>query len=196
MGAGEVSALPPGWEARKTAKGRVFYLDHNTRTTHWKLPAASDALAAATAAPVATPTPPSSQPMENGTAAQARNSTQGFGVTCSVVQPGQGPSALSLSQHVPNLVAKATHTPQPAHAPMASHREDFGDERGSREQSRTGSTVLGGGVEQAVGGSQPCSRTMTLSDLLSRCQLMHLAPVLASQDILDVSLLHCVLKSL
>ena len=196
VGAGEVLALPPGWEARKTAKGRVFYLDHNTRTTHWKPPAANDASAAATAAPVATPAPPSSQPMENGTAVQARNSTQRSGAACSVVQPGQGPSALALSQHVPNQVANAIHTQQPAPAPMASHREDFGDERGSREQSRTGSAVLVGVVGQEVEGSQPCSRTMTLSDLLSRCQLMHLAPVLASQDILDVSLLHCMLKSL
>jgi hypothetical protein len=36
-----VVKLPPGWEARKNAKGRIFYIDHNTRTTHWKPPVAT-----------------------------------------------------------------------------------------------------------------------------------------------------------
>jgi hypothetical protein len=31
--------LPPGWEARVDAStGRQFYVDHNTRQTHWSLP--------------------------------------------------------------------------------------------------------------------------------------------------------------
>lgn len=31
--------LPPGWEARwRNRDGRLFFVDHNTRTTHWKLP--------------------------------------------------------------------------------------------------------------------------------------------------------------
>eukprot|EP00048_Salpingoeca_helianthica_P009549 m.136963 g.136963 ORF g.136963 m.136963 type:complete len:989 (+) comp14893_c1_seq13:145-3111(+) len=33
------TALPPGWEERQTPEGRVFYVDHTTRTTHWRRPA-------------------------------------------------------------------------------------------------------------------------------------------------------------
>src|SRR5690606_28587760 len=31
-GSGE---LPPGWEQRHTSEGRIYYVDHNTRTTTW-----------------------------------------------------------------------------------------------------------------------------------------------------------------
>ena len=30
--------LPPGWEARIAPNDRLYYVDHNTRTTHWKHP--------------------------------------------------------------------------------------------------------------------------------------------------------------
>nr|KAG5712169.1 hypothetical protein BaRGS_014519 [Batillaria attramentaria] len=30
--------LPPGWECRKDAQGRTYYVDHNTRTTTWERP--------------------------------------------------------------------------------------------------------------------------------------------------------------
>ena len=31
-------ALPPGWQLAYTPEGQVYYVDHNTRTTHWSLP--------------------------------------------------------------------------------------------------------------------------------------------------------------
>ena len=31
-------ALPNGWEARVDAHGRVFYIDHNNRSTTWERP--------------------------------------------------------------------------------------------------------------------------------------------------------------
>jgi len=34
----EQQNLPAGWEAKKDHNGRVFYVNHNTRTTHWKPP--------------------------------------------------------------------------------------------------------------------------------------------------------------
>ena len=34
--------LPPGWEARRDANGRIFYLNHNTRTTTWHRPQVDD----------------------------------------------------------------------------------------------------------------------------------------------------------
>jgi hypothetical protein len=39
--------LPRGWTTSKTAAGRTFYIDHNTKQTHWKLP--EDAATAAAA---------------------------------------------------------------------------------------------------------------------------------------------------
>lgn len=33
------SNLPPGWEIRYTPEGRLYYVDHNTKLTHWELPA-------------------------------------------------------------------------------------------------------------------------------------------------------------
>ena len=32
--------LPDGWEPRVTKEGRKFYVDHNTKSTHWELPKA------------------------------------------------------------------------------------------------------------------------------------------------------------
>lgn len=31
-------ALPPGWEARVDAHGRVFYIDHHNKVTTWERP--------------------------------------------------------------------------------------------------------------------------------------------------------------
>ncbi|KAF5919546.1 hypothetical protein HPG69_000145 [Diceros bicornis minor] len=32
--------LPPGWEKRTDPRGRFYYVDHNTRTTTWQRPTA------------------------------------------------------------------------------------------------------------------------------------------------------------
>uniref|UniRef100_A0A8C6UJM3 E3 ubiquitin-protein ligase n=1 Tax=Neogobius melanostomus TaxID=47308 RepID=A0A8C6UJM3_9GOBI len=34
----DLGTLPPGWEERVHADGRIFYIDHNTRTTQWEDP--------------------------------------------------------------------------------------------------------------------------------------------------------------
>lgn len=30
--------LPAGWEMRRDTRGRIYYVDHNTRTTTWQRP--------------------------------------------------------------------------------------------------------------------------------------------------------------
>ena len=30
--------MPAGWEMRFTVSGKAYYVDHNTRKTHWQLP--------------------------------------------------------------------------------------------------------------------------------------------------------------
>lgn len=34
--------LPPGWQMALTTDGMTYYIDHNTKTTHWKCPTESD----------------------------------------------------------------------------------------------------------------------------------------------------------
>lgn len=34
----EEPPLPPGWEEKKMPDGRVYYIDHNTKSTHWERP--------------------------------------------------------------------------------------------------------------------------------------------------------------
>lgn len=38
--------LPPGWSVDKTIRGRTYYIDHNTKTTHWQHPLERDRLPA------------------------------------------------------------------------------------------------------------------------------------------------------
>jgi hypothetical protein len=38
--------LPPGWEAKMTPDAKPYYIDHNTRTTHWEPPPPAYAAAA------------------------------------------------------------------------------------------------------------------------------------------------------
>lgn len=30
--------LPPGWQISYTTDGKPYYIDHNTKTTHWTIP--------------------------------------------------------------------------------------------------------------------------------------------------------------
>lgn len=30
--------MPPGWEVRRDPRGRIYYVDHNTRSTTWQRP--------------------------------------------------------------------------------------------------------------------------------------------------------------
>lgn len=32
------AGLPEGWELKMTAKGKSYYVDHNSQETHWELP--------------------------------------------------------------------------------------------------------------------------------------------------------------
>ena len=51
------AALPEGWERSTGPDGRVYYIDHNTQSTHWDPPPAP-APAPRTAAPIRPRTPP------------------------------------------------------------------------------------------------------------------------------------------
>jgi hypothetical protein len=94
--------LPPGWEERTDAKGRVFYVDHNTRTTTWNRPPPPVSstngplngipLAATTAAP--TSTRPS---MTNGQITATHHSQQHIEPTTATPTPSLPRASLRLS---------------------------------------------------------------------------------------------------
>ncbi|KAF2355800.1 WW domain, partial [Trinorchestia longiramus] len=42
----EKENLPPGWSVDYTQKGRKYYVDHNTKTTHWSHPFEKEGLPA------------------------------------------------------------------------------------------------------------------------------------------------------
>lgn len=41
---GEEFPLPPGWSIDYTLRGRKYYIDHNTQTTHWSHPLEKEGL--------------------------------------------------------------------------------------------------------------------------------------------------------
>lgn len=51
------SSLPPGWEERRTIHGRLFYVNHTTKTTQWIRPQSQQQLDSGSASPQ--PPPPS-----------------------------------------------------------------------------------------------------------------------------------------
>ena len=41
---GHEPAIPPGWSVGWTMRGRKYYIDHNTKTTHWSHPLETEGL--------------------------------------------------------------------------------------------------------------------------------------------------------
>lgn len=44
MDSSEEMPLPPGWSVDFTLRGRKYYIDHNTKTTHWSHPLEKEGL--------------------------------------------------------------------------------------------------------------------------------------------------------
>jgi len=215
VGAGEAPALPPGWEARKTAKGRVFYLDHNTRTTHWKPPAvqtvpsttAGDPNASAAGSAIPTPKAPATAlehagprhkepPAGNHRPQDATVLSAGASSGCVTAAPGSTPTADALG--APNVKAAAlapalakererdANGATPAQMPR--QRQEGGCVPGSEEASGGAAVGCGAasGRQDGEGGGGQDQPSIALQALLSRNGKAHLAPLLAAQDIFDV----------
>ncbi|UYV61039.1 SMURF2 [Cordylochernes scorpioides] len=61
--------LPEGWEERRTASGRVYYINHHTRSTQWDRPVYK----ATESTPAQDPSPSQQQPASNVAAARRRS---------------------------------------------------------------------------------------------------------------------------
>ena len=88
--------LPAGWEMRQTPEGRKYYVNHNTKTTHWTLPSS---VGASTPGTVAAPA---------FTASSSQNSPARSAATANLAVPA-GSSATSSA--VPANVAETRLPP-------------------------------------------------------------------------------------
>eukprot|EP01132_Coremiostelium_polycephalum_P002726 gene2726-3384_t len=110
-------SLPPGWEARSDPNGKVYYVDHNTKTSHWDLP--SPIQAAAAVAPPPQPTIPPQQPASvptqpiqiQATAPATVFTNNSFSSNPS--PPNKSSSVPSFPQAQPILPPQSTPTPPP-----------------------------------------------------------------------------------
>lgn len=98
------SSLPPGWEAKRSPDGRVYYVDHSTRTTHWSPPPAAPPMGS-TAAPAATYPQP--------TAAAAMPSQQPQAVAFAQPMPPPPPMAVQLQSAQQPIVVQSQPAQQP-----------------------------------------------------------------------------------
>lgn len=106
---GGEALLPEGWEERRTANGRVYFVNHCKRTTQWERPTnpASSSEAAAAPEPAVSITPSSSSASLSSTAAN-----------CSASSPVQQPPPLPRR----NAGQRNGRSPPPRRPPTSSNR--------------------------------------------------------------------------
>lgn len=167
------AGLPLGWERSTAPDGRVFFIDHNTQTTHWTPPAAPPAYApqAAAYAPVAGVVPAEAPAdlasVPDTELLQRKLEEKRANLRAIAAIEGIGPEQLrGLEQEVAELAAKlqaAQHpagVPQPVvpQRPSATHTPglaNFGADRIQRKIDGLRATIellatTGGGSTQEL----------------------------------------------
>ena len=82
--------LPVGWEVRQTPEGRKYYVNHNTKTTHWNLPPQNGVTTAVATASTSNQNSPSRNPVTATTS----------GTTGGAAVPTTGSAEPPLPPHV------------------------------------------------------------------------------------------------
>uniref|UniRef100_A0A8C7YSK1 HECT-type E3 ubiquitin transferase n=1 Tax=Oryzias sinensis TaxID=183150 RepID=A0A8C7YSK1_9TELE len=126
--------LPPGWEERKDAKGRTYYVNHNNRTTTWTRPivqltedGASTSVAASGGASALTPTstPSSSSNISNNhlNEPQVRRPRSLSSPTVTLSTPLEGANNIQVRRAVKDTLSNP-QTPQlsPYSSPKSQHK--------------------------------------------------------------------------
>uniref|UniRef100_A0A3P9J8Z2 E3 ubiquitin-protein ligase NEDD4-like n=1 Tax=Oryzias latipes TaxID=8090 RepID=A0A3P9J8Z2_ORYLA len=126
--------LPPGWEERKDAKGRTYYVNHNNRTTTWTRPVvqltedgASTSVAASGGASALTPTstPSSSSNISNNHLhePQVRRPRSLSSPTVTLSTPLEGANNIQVRRAVKDTLSNP-QTPQlsPYSSPKSQHK--------------------------------------------------------------------------
>ncbi|XP_069369485.1 E3 ubiquitin-protein ligase NEDD4-like isoform X5 [Paralichthys olivaceus] len=139
--------LPPGWEERKDAKGRTYYVNHNNRTTTWTRPivqltedgastsaaaeAASSSSAAASASGGASALPPPSTPSSSSSNAsnnhlhepQVRRPRSLSSPTVTLSTPLEGANNIQVRRAVKDTFSNPqSPQPSPYSSPKSQHK--------------------------------------------------------------------------
>ncbi|KAM9735849.1 E3 ubiquitin-protein ligase NEDD4-like isoform 1-T1 [Menidia menidia] len=126
--------LPPGWEERKDAKGRTYYVNHNNRTTTWTRPivqltedgAGTSAAAAASAgspAPASTPSSSSNASNNQLHEPQVRRPRSLSSPTVTLSAPLEGANNIQVRRAVKDTLSNP-QSPQlsPYSSPKSQHK--------------------------------------------------------------------------
>uniref|UniRef100_A0A3B4UXD1 E3 ubiquitin-protein ligase NEDD4-like n=1 Tax=Seriola dumerili TaxID=41447 RepID=A0A3B4UXD1_SERDU len=130
--------LPPGWEERKDAKGRTYYVNHNNRTTTWTRPivqltedgASTSAAAAASASGGASALAPASTPSSSSNASnnhlhepQVRRPRSLSSPTVTLSTPMEGANNIQVRRAVKDTFSNPqSPQPSPYSSPKSQHK--------------------------------------------------------------------------
>ncbi|CAI5667136.1 unnamed protein product [Oreochromis niloticus] len=135
--------LPPGWEERKDAKGRTYYVNHNNRTTTWTRPvvqltedgastsaAAAAAAAAASSSGGASALAPASTPSSSSNASnnhlhepQVRRPRSLSSPTVTLSTPLEGANNIQVRRAVKDTLSNPqSPQPSPYSSPKSQHK--------------------------------------------------------------------------
>ncbi|KAM9306819.1 E3 ubiquitin-protein ligase NEDD4-like isoform 2-T2 [Pholidichthys leucotaenia] len=126
--------LPPGWEERKDAKGRTYYVNHNNRTTTWTRPivqltedgaSTSAAASGGASAPAPASTPSSSSNASNNHLhePQVRRPRSLSSPTVTLSTPLEGASNIQVRRAVKDTLSNPqSPQPSPYSSPKSQHK--------------------------------------------------------------------------
>ncbi|XP_072310894.1 E3 ubiquitin-protein ligase NEDD4-like isoform X7 [Eucyclogobius newberryi] len=125
--------LPPGWEERKDAKGRTYYVNHNSRTTTWTRPiiqlteegASTSAAASGAASALAPASTPSSSSTSNNHLhePQVRRPRSLSSPTVTLSTPLEGANNIPVRRAVKDTFSNPqSPQPSPYSSPKSQHK--------------------------------------------------------------------------
>uniref|UniRef100_A0AAQ5Y332 HECT-type E3 ubiquitin transferase n=1 Tax=Amphiprion ocellaris TaxID=80972 RepID=A0AAQ5Y332_AMPOC len=118
--------LPPGWEERKDAKGRTYYVNHNNRTTTWTRPIVTSAAASGGASaltPASTPSSSSNASNNHLHEPQVRRPRSLSSPTVTLSTPLEGANNIQVRRAVKDTLSNPqSPQPSPYSSPKSQHK--------------------------------------------------------------------------
>uniref|UniRef100_A0A3P8NRF6 E3 ubiquitin-protein ligase NEDD4-like n=1 Tax=Astatotilapia calliptera TaxID=8154 RepID=A0A3P8NRF6_ASTCA len=116
--------LPPGWEERKDAKGRTYYVNHNNRTTTWTRPVVQLTEDGASAlAPASTPSSSSNASNNHLHEPQVRRPRSLSSPTVTLSTPLEGANNIQVRRAVKDTLSNPqSPQPSPYSSPKSQHK--------------------------------------------------------------------------
>uniref|UniRef100_A0A7N6C2L1 E3 ubiquitin-protein ligase NEDD4-like n=1 Tax=Anabas testudineus TaxID=64144 RepID=A0A7N6C2L1_ANATE len=115
--------LPPGWEERKDAKGRTYYVNHNNRTTTWTRPIVQLTEDGATLVPASTPSSSSTASNNHLHEPQVRRPRSLSSPTVTLSTPLEGANNIQVRRAVKDTFSNPqSPQPSPYSSPKSQHK--------------------------------------------------------------------------